>query len=142
LPKWDSQLSQITDELISESTAPRSHHTSKKAYRLAKLAERHGPTARRAAAAFIARDILTATQQFEEVIQQIKDQGEALHMSNDMLQERIFIAKQLLVERSLVIQLYTEYLEEQKERLRQLGYSWPYLDDIQDVQSGSPPTHG
>ena len=114
----------------SGTKAPRSLNTSKKASTEPKLATR------RYAVLVIALTIIEATEDFKDVLTQLKEQNDANCASDKTPEEKLRISTELTREQSAVIHSYYAFVLEQKGRIERLGYAWPSLNDL---QPGPPP---
>ena len=87
--------------------------------------------ARRIELILIASEILDVTVELSEVLRQIREQRLENLTSNRTPEEKGEIARQLQVERNIVNRCYSEFLQRQRTRVENLGYSWPSLENIQ-----------
>jgi phenylalanyl-tRNA synthetase alpha subunit len=86
----------------------------------------------------IAQTIIEVTADFKEVLTQLKAQANANLEFNRTSEEKIQVTVNLTREQTAVIHFYYKYIVEQRQRIEQLGYSWPTLTDL---QPGPPPMH-
>ena len=87
--------------------------------------------ARRIELILIASEILDATVELSEVLRQIREQRLENLTSNKTPEEKGEVARQLRLERNIVEHCYAEFLQRQRTRVENLGYSWPSLENIQ-----------
>ena len=87
--------------------------------------------ARRIKLILIASEILDATVELSEVLRQIREQRLENLTSNKTPEEKGEVARQLRLERNIVERCYAEFLQRQRTRVQNLGYSWPNLENIQ-----------
>ena len=87
--------------------------------------------ARRIELILIASEILDATVELSEVLRQIREQRLENLASNRTPKEKGEIARQLRLERNVVERCYADFLQRQRTRVENLGYSWPSLENIQ-----------
>ena len=87
--------------------------------------------ARRIELILIASEILNTTVELSEVLRQIREQRLENLASNKTPEEKGEVARQLRLERNVVERCYTDFLQRQRTRVENLGYSWPSLENIQ-----------
>ena len=87
--------------------------------------------ARRIELVLIASEILDATVELSEVLRQIREQRLENLASNKTPEEKGEVARQLRLEQNVVERCYAEFLQRQRTRIKNLGYSWPSLENIQ-----------
>ena len=87
--------------------------------------------ARRIKLILIASEILNATVELSEVLRQIHEQRIENLASNKTPKEKGEVARQLQLERNIVQRCYSDFLQRQRTRVMNLGYSWPSLENIQ-----------
>ena len=87
--------------------------------------------ARRIELILIASEILDATVKLSEVLRQIHEQRLENLASNKTPEEKGEVARQLQLERDVVERCYADFLQRQRTRVQNLGYSWPRLENIQ-----------
>ena len=87
--------------------------------------------ARRIKLILIASEILDATVELSEVLRQIREQRLENLTSNKTPEEKGEVARQLRLERNIVERCYANFLQRQRTRVENLGYSWPSLENIQ-----------
>ena len=87
--------------------------------------------ARRIELILIASEILDATVELSEVLRQIREQRLENLASNKTPEEKGEVARQLRLERNVVECCYADFLQRQRTRVKNLGYSWPSLENIQ-----------
>ena len=109
------------DELTSESKAP---YIKLKAL-LANVA------AQRIELILIVSEILDATVELSKVLRQIHEQRLENLASNRTPEEKGEVARQLRLKRNTVERCYANFLQRQRSRVQNLGYSWPTLKNIQ-----------
>ena len=87
--------------------------------------------ARRIELILIASEILDATVELSEVLRQIREQRLENLASNKTPKEKGEVARQLRLEWNIVERCYADFLQRQRTRVENLGYSWPSLENIQ-----------
>ena len=87
--------------------------------------------ARRIELILIASEVLDTTVERSEVLRQIHEQRLENLASNRTPEEKGEVARQLRLERNVVERCYAEFLQRQRTRVQNLGYSWPSLENIQ-----------
>ena len=87
--------------------------------------------ARRIELILIASEILNATVELSEVLRQIHEQRLENLASSRTPEEKGEVARQLRLERNVVERCYADFLQRQRTRVQNLGYSWPSLENIQ-----------
>ena len=86
----------------------------------------------------IALTIIEATEDFKDVLTQLKEQNDANLASDRTPEEKLQVSTELTREQLAVIHSYYAFVLEQKQRIERLGYTWPSLNDL---QPGPPPTN-